>query len=156
MCIYLITASNDMIQTHRKICFDEYEEQCKNCGATESVDVHHRDGDRTHNEISNLIPLCKSCHQKVHNGNRDSELMSGLVDEHRENTTPDLDTSNYDVPKKAKIVAKETWEGCYYYYWYWRDSEKVKWEYIGPVEKFNPNHQSIDDPTTQSALQSFT
>ena len=47
-------------------CFDEYDEECDHCGSGEDVDVHHIDGDATNNNIENLIPLCRSCHKKVH------------------------------------------------------------------------------------------
>jgi 5-methylcytosine-specific restriction endonuclease McrA len=40
--------------------------RCQDCGATGvPLDVHHRDGDPANNALSNLEPLCRSCHAKV-------------------------------------------------------------------------------------------
>lgn len=41
---------------------------CESCGLTEwmgqpiPLEVHHKDGDRTHNELSNYELLCPNCH----------------------------------------------------------------------------------------------
>jgi hypothetical protein len=35
---------------------------CKN----KAENIHHADMDRTNNEKKNLIPLCMSCHKKIH------------------------------------------------------------------------------------------
>lgn len=49
---------------------------CQICGVIEEVDyyraldVHHADYDKTNNEESNLISLCKKCHSRT-NGNRE-------------------------------------------------------------------------------------
>ena len=44
---------------------------CHRCGYKEflsSVQIHHIDKDRTHNQKENLIPLCANCHCSYHNG----------------------------------------------------------------------------------------
>lgn len=41
-------------------------EHCEWCGSTENLLVHHKDGNRKHNEVSNLVCLCKRCHQQYH------------------------------------------------------------------------------------------
>ena len=46
---------------------DDY--TCQSCMCvfeSKSLDVHHKDRDKTHNEDDNLITLCKSCHKAVH------------------------------------------------------------------------------------------
>lgn len=40
--------------------------ECEKCGATKTLDVHHRDGDPTNNAPENLAVLCRSCHTKTH------------------------------------------------------------------------------------------
>jgi predicted nucleic acid-binding Zn ribbon protein len=40
--------------------------KCQKCGSELQLVVHHRDWDRTHNDPSNLITLCRSCHKKEH------------------------------------------------------------------------------------------
>ncbi|RZN62187.1 MAG: hypothetical protein EF811_03460 [Methanonatronarchaeia archaeon] len=50
---------------------DEY--CCVLCGGSSDgreLSVHHIDRDKTNNSMSNLISLCRSCHQLVHNGDR--------------------------------------------------------------------------------------
>ena len=39
---------------------------CSKCGAPNASDVHHKDGDWTNNEPSNLERLCRSCHNSIH------------------------------------------------------------------------------------------
>jgi len=51
---------------HRLLCLKNHEEVCVFCGSTSNVDVHHRDGDQTRCTKDNLVPLCRSCHKKVH------------------------------------------------------------------------------------------
>lgn len=42
---------------------------CQVCGTKSSngweLDVHHRDGDITNNDPSNLITLCRTCHRAI-------------------------------------------------------------------------------------------
>lgn len=51
---------------YRERALDEYGRECMACGGGDGIEVHHRDGDRTNNELDNLIPLCRSCHAQVH------------------------------------------------------------------------------------------
>lgn len=39
---------------------------CEQCGAADSLDVHHLDLNPSNNELSNLMTLCGSCHTKWH------------------------------------------------------------------------------------------
>ena len=60
--------------------FDENELVCRRCDYKEfapSVDIHHIDEDRDNNERSNLIPLCKCCHQALHWNLWDLEELNG-------------------------------------------------------------------------------
>ena len=41
-------------------------EECAWCGSTENLLIHHKDENRKNNDPSNLICLCKSCHQYCH------------------------------------------------------------------------------------------
>lgn len=51
-----IAAYRKMIPTHK----------CSKCNSRKNLCVHHKDGNRLHNEPSNLICLCKKCHQQLH------------------------------------------------------------------------------------------
>ena len=46
--------------------------ECKYCGSTKNLLIHHIDAHRYNNTIENLIVLCKACHQK-HHCKRDSK-----------------------------------------------------------------------------------
>lgn len=39
---------------------------CVHCGGVKNLIVHHMDGNRDHNDLSNLMILCASCHKKWH------------------------------------------------------------------------------------------
>jgi CRISPR/Cas system-associated protein Cas10 (large subunit of type III CRISPR-Cas system) len=65
---------------YRKIGLEAHGDKCAVCGDDEDV-IHHRDGDNSNNEVSNLIPLCDSCHQKVHAGKAINETAAELVAE---------------------------------------------------------------------------
>ena len=41
--------------------------RCKECETIKGLVVHHRDGNRKHNNPTNLITLCNSCHGIAHN-----------------------------------------------------------------------------------------
>ena len=52
----------------REKVFEKYGRYCSMCGSEQNVQVHHkipiRDGGT--NELENLIPLCRDCHQEIH------------------------------------------------------------------------------------------
>lgn len=53
---------------YRKIAFESYEHECSICGWDDDpriLEVHHIDGDRTNNCLSNLTILCPNCHKKI-------------------------------------------------------------------------------------------
>lgn len=51
---------------YRSKCLEHHDEQCDACDSESNIEVHHITGDRTDNSLENLVPLCKSCHSKVH------------------------------------------------------------------------------------------
>lgn len=54
----------------REEVFEKYGKQCVECGSTSNVQVHHlvyRKGRHIWEyDVDELIPLCKECHQKIH------------------------------------------------------------------------------------------
>lgn len=42
--------------------------------------VHHIDGDRENNRLRNLIPVCKSCHSKIHSSGPFGELIDSFAE----------------------------------------------------------------------------
>ena len=51
------------IQGYRKLVDKDC---CAYCGSKQNLLIHHKDENRHNNEVSNLIVLCKRCHQKYH------------------------------------------------------------------------------------------
>ncbi len=55
-------------------------EQCRLCGNKQDLQVHHIDEDRSHNNLSNLIVLCRSCHSKQHRSKEWGKKMKETQD----------------------------------------------------------------------------
>jgi len=56
--------------TYRKL-FSSTEIHCHICGYDKHpsvIVVHHVDGNRQHNDKSNLLPVCCNCHEEIHLG----------------------------------------------------------------------------------------
>lgn len=51
---------------YRDKCLQVHGDECIVCESSESIEVHHIDGDRANNDISNLVPLCQEHHNEVH------------------------------------------------------------------------------------------
>ena len=52
---------------YREKCIGAKGNDCTVCGDSPVV-VHHLDADRTNSDLDNLIPVCDSCHKKIHWG----------------------------------------------------------------------------------------
>jgi len=76
--------------SYRERALEHYGKECDVCGGTDNIVVHHRDGDRSNNDLDNLIPLCERCHGKVHGR---SEEIPGLVRELGYKPVPDEHTT---------------------------------------------------------------
>ena len=66
---------------YRQNCFEEHGEHCETCGTTENLVAHHIDGDRSNNALDNLLPVCRSCHAKIHHGSPGYEQWYKQLDE---------------------------------------------------------------------------
>ena len=52
---------------YRKKAFKCLPHKCDKCGLDKLLEVHHKDGNRKNNKVSNLRILCKECHRKLEN-----------------------------------------------------------------------------------------
>lgn len=58
----------------RDALLDEYDHRCAVCGG-DRPQIHHIDEDASHNELSNLLPLCPNCHLRdQHNPTRKIDI----------------------------------------------------------------------------------
>lgn len=54
---------------YRRLAFKYYPKSCFKCGYSKCpnvIEVHHLDGNFTNNSISNLRPVCPTCHDEIH------------------------------------------------------------------------------------------
>lgn len=66
------TKISDSIRTY---LFKKYDNKCQKCGWGEinpttgkcPLEIHHKDGNRTHNDLDNLELLCPNCHSQTDN-----------------------------------------------------------------------------------------
>ena len=79
-------------------------EKCEECGITEwngkpiVIQLHHKDGDNTNNEIDNIAELCPNCHSQTENYSK------------RKNRTIVKDTKDFDYSShlEAPIISQKT------------------------------------------------
>lgn len=55
-----------LTETQKFSVFEKYGHQCVLCNASEGLHIHHKDGDPSNNDSSNLLLLCGVCHKKAH------------------------------------------------------------------------------------------
>lgn len=58
------------------------EKVCEVCGSNKNVDVHHKDRNPNNNAESNLMLVCRSCHNKIHNPQNVCKLCGKPVKGH--------------------------------------------------------------------------
>jgi hypothetical protein len=53
---------------YRSLAFEHKPAECELCKSQRrwKLDVHHKDGDQSNNELENLMMLCKTCHGRIH------------------------------------------------------------------------------------------
>lgn len=70
---------------------------CEICGATKDLEVHHKDKNHSNNNPNNLMTVCSSCHQRVHNQSLTSLYGDKIIaiTELEEEEVFDLEIENY-------------------------------------------------------------
>lgn len=83
--------------------------KCELCKLSEwieepiALEVHHIDGDRTHNELSNLQLLCPNCHATTHNWRGRKNKNCSDSDSNRDYSRFKLDDSAVGLPLRKRI-----------------------------------------------------
>lgn len=98
--------------SYRKTCLEEKGESCEICGSEEDIHVHHIDGDRSNNDLSNLVPLCSDHHYEIHNGEEEySEYVDQLPDLSLNKSPSSMVRVSVKIPadsvKKLDCIARE-------------------------------------------------
>lgn len=71
---------------------------CEICGATKDLEVHHKDKNHSNNNPNNLMTVCNSCHQRVHNQSLTSlygDKIIAITELEEEEEVFDLEIENY-------------------------------------------------------------
>lgn len=50
----------------RMLVLDRDEHKCQKCDCADTLVIHHIGGSDLNNDLSNLITLCRACHQRLH------------------------------------------------------------------------------------------
>ena len=91
---------------YRKLAFEKYAHICAYCGfGVEAVlEVAHIDGDRSNNELVNLVILCPNCHKML-----DLDLIAERVARtmRRRKKIADWSKRMKDAGKKAGLTRKK-------------------------------------------------
>ncbi len=67
------------LSNYRTICFLSHKKECCVCSEHRIVEVHHFDGNKSNNEISNLIPLCPTCHHLYHTNKYKQSILEHIT-----------------------------------------------------------------------------
>src|SRR3989454_7385227 len=106
--------------TLRRLAFEVWRQkrECYFCGRTDTLDVHHKDWDKTRNVPENIIVLCRSCHASIHRGgqmavmgmalryspSKDIELLLGLIPYKSYRLIRLLETRRYSTSRWTKTI----------------------------------------------------
>lgn len=124
---------------------------CEICEATKDLEVHHKDKNHSNNNPNNLMTVCSSCHQRVHNQSLTSLYGDKIIaiTELEEEEVFDLEIENYHNYVANGIIvhncnySKDKFDNeitfikpC------WLDDEKLK--------LYGPYHTVIRDKSPES------
>lgn len=96
---------------YREKCLSQKINVCYICGTAKSdLVVHHLDGDRSNNTLDNLVPMCRSCHSRLHSSKSVTGRLKELQDKLPDSTL--CHTEGEFKPDKTVMVpvSKETRE----------------------------------------------
>lgn len=71
---YIKFMASDKWATRKRVYYSGHEKKCKACGSDENIHLHHKTYERMGSELDeDLVPLCQTCHTKVHDLHRGSK-----------------------------------------------------------------------------------
>ena len=109
------------------------EYKCEVCGYTDSVELHHINGDATDNRIENLQMLCPNCHSKTQNY-RSKNIQRGRIHSTREELA--LSEEEIILRDKARLYSKRKKIGI-------DEAERILIE--SPDEFYKVNRRELKD-----------
>jgi len=98
-----------MGQDYRERCLEAKGEFCQICDDEKEIVVHHIDGDRENNDLDNLMPVCKSCHQRIHGGSAGYEEWYEKLDSKR-----DIAFLQREAEQRPFYARPEAWQKYHY------------------------------------------
>lgn len=85
---------------YRSRCIAAKGKNCHICDDDTNIVVHHIDGDRSNNDVENLIPVCDSCHKSIHWG-------SDGYDDWHEQLRPSSQWGDADPDERTSITVNQ-------------------------------------------------
>jgi len=101
----------------------EENKECVACGSSENIEIHHINRNRHHNNINNLMPLCRLCHRLLHSSIPHKDDLVVVLKKHNYN--------NRIVAEYYGVEIKEIRR--------WRYYLKIK----DPVDKYRKQAQKL-------------
>lgn len=73
------------MSAYRKMLLSLLGGKCSLCDSTENLELHHKDGNRSNNDVRNIQLLCRGCHRVKFHGrkkeNRGYKVFINFTDE---------------------------------------------------------------------------
>lgn len=60
---------------YKRIVYENYPYECQICGSNFKLCCHHKDGNRKNNNLLNLMLVCHSCHEYLHQRRRNRGMV---------------------------------------------------------------------------------
>lgn len=82
------------------------EPKCEICGYSESVELHHINGNPTDNRLENLQMLCPNCHAKTDNYRSKNSIQGRIIQDPKTLYLTEEEIQQRDIERKAKKCGK--------------------------------------------------
>lgn len=100
-------------QSKRREHFHHFRKICKSCGSKKFLNIHHYTYKNLNNEkITDLICLCKNCHQKLHNGDKKIKNLVEKIVKYRQKINEKNFFYKLKKDKQQKQLGYKPWYKC--------------------------------------------